>query len=145
MLRTGVPFTVQRRVSFVDCDPAGIAYTGRLVDIAIQSIEVFWHAVLDGQGWYELQEEHGLGMPFVQLESRFRSPVTPRGLLDCTVEPVALGRSSVSFCVTAQQDGLHCFELRSVSAFVAIRDRAPTPIPDWVRSAFRRYYPALSQ
>ncbi|MDR3440195.1 acyl-CoA thioesterase [Telmatospirillum sp.] len=137
-------FSWRRKVSFVDCDPAKIAYTGRLVGIAIEAIEVFWESVLDGQSWYALQEEHGLGMPFVRLESSFQSPVTPMAPLDCVVTPVRLGTSSVALRVSARQQDRHCYELHSVSSFVSIRDLKAIAIPDWIRAALVRHYPALN-
>lgn len=35
----GTPFVWQRRVGFGDCDPAQIAYTGRIPDFALEAID----------------------------------------------------------------------------------------------------------
>lgn len=105
-------------VTWGDCDPARIAYTGRLPEFALQAINAWWEHYLDGDGWYQMELDRGFGTPFVHLSLDFRSPVTPRHRLKCQVEPVRLGEKSIEFRVLARQDGVLCFEGRFVCVFV---------------------------
>ncbi|MBT0779292.1 hypothetical protein [Paracoccus sp. pheM1] len=69
-------FVWQRRVGFGDCDPALIAYTGRIADFALEALDAFWDDLLDGRGWYHMNVHQGYGMPFVRMEYEFAAPIT---------------------------------------------------------------------
>jgi 4-hydroxybenzoyl-CoA thioesterase len=75
-------FTHTIRVGWGDCDPARIAYTGRLPAFALEAIDAWWEHHLGG-GWYQMELDHGIGTPFVHMSLDFRAPVTPRHRLEC--------------------------------------------------------------
>ncbi len=104
-------------VTWGDCDPARIVYTGRLPWFALDAINAWWMNHL-GQGWYEMELDRNVGTPFVRLEMDFRSPVTPRHPLRCYVWPTRLGKSSITFRVDGEQDGKICFSTKTVSVFI---------------------------
>lgn len=106
------------RVTWGDCDPAKIAYTGRLPWFALDAINAWWEAQLGGDGWFEMELDRNVGTPFVRLEMDFSSPVTPRHTLVCRVWPVKLGETSITFRVDGMQDGKLCFSTRTVSVFI---------------------------
>ena len=143
--RSDDPFVHVIRVSWADCDPALIAYTGHIPGFALEAIDVWWeHHV--GIDWYRLNVDHGLSTPFVHLDIDFRSPVTPRHPLQCTVDLVKLGNSSVTFAVGGVQDERLCFESRFVCVFVETRTLAKMPIPSEIRAAVaHRERPNLSR
>jgi 4-hydroxybenzoyl-CoA thioesterase len=120
-------------VGWGDCDPAKIAYSGRIPAWALEAIEGWWRAHLDGDGWYQMELDRGFGTPFVHMEMDFRSPITPRHPLVCTVTPVRLGESSISFGVTGGQDGVVCFESLFVCAFVVSGSLETRSVPAEVR------------
>ncbi|MEM8796774.1 MAG: thioesterase family protein [Pseudomonadota bacterium] len=111
-------FRHEIRVTWADCDPADIAYTGRIPYFALDSIDAWWEHHL-GHGWFQMRKDLGLGTPFVHMDLDFRSPLTPRHRLICEVMPNRLGVSSVGFSVRGFQDGTLCFEGNFVSVFVA--------------------------
>ncbi len=104
-------------ISWGDCDPANIVYTGRLPWFALDAINSWWEKQLDGDGWFQMEVDRNVGTPFVRLEMDFHKPVTPRHDLVCHVWPVHLGNTSVAFRVDGEQDGNTCFSSRSVSVF----------------------------
>ena len=125
------------RVTWGDCDPARIAYTARLPWFALDAIDGWWAAHLDGDGWYQMELDRGVGTPFVKLEMDFSHPVTPRHPLICHVWPVRIGTTSVAFRVDASQDGTLCFRTRTVSVFIepgAFRKRTP---PEEIRAVVK--------
>ena len=89
-------FSYRIRVGWGDCDPAQIAYTARLPDFGLQTIDAWWEALM-GYGWYEMNRDKGFGTPFVHLSCDFRAPVTPRHPLICKLKPVKLGTRSLEF------------------------------------------------
>ena len=122
-------FVHEIRVGWGDCDPARIAYTGPLPGFALQAIDAWWEHQLDGDGWYQMELDRGTGTPFVHMSIDFRSPVTPRHRLACSVWPVALGQKSVTFRVEARQDGTLCFEGKFVCVFIEPSDFSAKPAP----------------
>ena len=98
------PFVHEIRVTWGDCDPARIAYTGRLPVFALDAINAWWEAHLDGDGWFQLELDRNVGTPFVNLAMDFRSPVTPRHRLMCHVWPQRLGEKSITFRVDGYQN-----------------------------------------
>lgn len=128
------PFEHEIHVSWGDCDPARIAYTGRLPEFALRAINAWWEHHLGGDGWYQMELDRGLGTPFVHLSLDFQSPVTPRHRLMCEVWPAKLGTSSIEFHVTGRQDGVTCFKGRFVCVFTRAADFTKQPAPPDIRA-----------
>ncbi len=128
------PFEHEIRVAWGDCDPAKIAYTGRIPGWALESIDSWWEAHLDGDGWYQIELDRGFGTPFVHMDLDFRSPITPRHRLICTVQPVRLGDSSISFHVEGFQNGTLCFEGNFICVFVDSKTFTKRAAPPEVRA-----------
>jgi 4-hydroxybenzoyl-CoA thioesterase len=136
-------FVWQRRVGFGHCDPARIAYTGRMPEFALEAIDAFWEAQLDDDNWFRMNVDQSIGTPFVHMEFDFKAPITPRAALQCHVEPASLGNISVTFKVTGAQDGRECFVAQFVSVFVASPEPSKIRVPERIRAALGSAYPAL--
>jgi len=130
-----VEFVWRRRVGFGDCDPAQIAYTGRIAEFALEALDAFWEDLLDGEGWFSMNVEAGYGMPFVHMEYDFRRPIVPPEPLFCHVAPEQIGKSSVTMTVRGMQRAQAAFEARFVSVFVKRSDLSKIEIPGHVRAA----------
>jgi 4-hydroxybenzoyl-CoA thioesterase len=111
------PFVHRIRVRWSNCDPAKIAYTGHIPGWALEAIDAWWehHTGLD---WYRINLDRNIGTPFVHMTMDFRSPVTPRHLLECEVTLKKLGSRSITHAVRAFQAGVLCFEGEFVAVFV---------------------------
>ena len=134
------PFVHEIRVTWGDCDPAQIAYTGRLPWFALDAINAWWEEHLGG-GWFQMELDRNVGTPFVSLSMDFTSPVTPRHRLLCEVWPSRLGDKSITFTVVGRQDGVECFKGSFTSVFI-IADQfksqsAPPEIRDLVSPLIR--------
>jgi 4-hydroxybenzoyl-CoA thioesterase len=127
------PFVHRITVRWADCDPAEIAYTGRLPYFALEAIESWWVEAV-GLDWFAMHAERNYGAPFVHIDLDFRAPVTPRFPLDCEVTPTRLGKSSIAFRVVGRQDGQLCFEGNFVSAFVTSKPFAGRTTPPEIRA-----------
>ncbi|PHP67668.1 thioesterase [Zhengella mangrovi] len=126
-------FTHEIRVGWADCDPAQIAYTGRIPYFALEAIDAWWDAKV-GDDWFRMNIDKGYGTPFVHLSVDFRSPVTPRHRLQCQVRLMRLGDSSIRFSVEGYQDGTLCFEGQFVEVFVDAKTHlTKIKAPDFVR------------
>ncbi|MCF8480954.1 MAG: acyl-CoA thioesterase [Rhodospirillum sp.] len=136
-------FIWRRRIGFGDCDPARIAYTGRIPDFALEAIDAFWEANLNGLNWYRMVMDEHYGMPIVHMEMDMSAPITPRHLLDCRVMPLRLGRTSIEFSVRGDQNGQVRFEARFVCVCVDNASFRKIPVPKAVRTCLEDRYPAL--
>lgn len=128
-------------VTWGDCDPARIVYTGRLPWFALDAINNWWETHLGGDGWFQMELDRNIGTPFVRLEMDFRHPVTPRHRLVCHVWPVGLGETSVAFRVDGEQDNRLCFSTRTVSVFITADAFRKQPPPDDIRKVVERHLP----
>jgi acyl-CoA thioesterase FadM len=128
------------RVQWSDCDPARIAFTGRIPYFALEAIDAWWQAHV-GEDWYVMNIDRDVGSPFVHLSIDFRAPVTPRHLLECRVRLLRIGESSVRFSVRGLQGGTLCFEGEFVEAFVATSAHRKMPIPQWIREKLKTLAP----
>ncbi|RDD70055.1 acyl-CoA thioesterase [Paracoccus versutus] len=138
-------FVWQRRVGFGDCDPALIAYTGRIADFALEALDAFWDDLLDGRGWYHMNVHQGYGMPFVRMEYEFAAPITTKAPLMCYVTPELIGKTSVTMRVEGRQSGRTCFNGRFVSVFTETESMQKISVPASVRSAFEARFPSNSR
>lgn len=121
-------------VTWGDCDPARIVYTGRLPWFALDAINAWWEDKLGGDGWFQMEIDRNVGTPFVRMEMDFAAPVTPRHALKCRVWPVRLGETSITFRVDGMQDGTLCFSGLFTSVFiVADQFKKQTP-PEEIRA-----------
>lgn len=127
------PFIHEVRVGWGDCDPAGIAYTGRLPWFALDAINAWWEAHTGGDGWYQLELDRNIGTPFVHLSMDFRAPVTPRHRLMCEVWPSRLGTSSITFSMLGRQSDTLCFEGTFTCVFIIADQFKSQPAPPDLR------------
>ena len=134
-------FVCERRVGFGDCDPALIAYTGKIADFALEALDRFWETILDGEGWFQMNVDKGYGMPFVRMEYDFHHPIRPGPPLVLRVRPVKLGTTSICMMVEGEQRGTGCFTARFVSVFVDRNRKTKITIPPHIRAVMTARWP----
>ena len=128
------PFVHPVNVTWGDCDPARIAYTARLPAFALEAINGWWEAHLDGDGWYQMELDRNVGTPFVKMEMEFFSPVTPRHTLMCETFPTRLGNKSITFTVRGRQNDTLCFEGSFTCVFTIADAFRSQTVPDDLRA-----------
>ena len=86
-------------VEFNHCDPAGIVFYPRYFEMTNAAVESLFRDGLR-HPFARLMAE-GAGVPTARIEVDFRAPSRLGDRLDLAVDVVALGRSSVTFRITA--------------------------------------------
>ncbi len=132
------PFVHSITVGWGDCDPAQIAYTANVLTWGMKALEA-WCDLCLGVNWFELNMDHGIGTPFVHLSYDLTAPVTPRGMLECTIYIRRIGRSSLHQIIEGRQSGRLCFTGKMTSVFVAAANMKPIPIPPNMRQSIQLY------
>ena len=125
-------FSHNIKVRWADCDPANIAYTGTLANFSLEAIDAWWEKHT-GSGWYEMNIEKNIGLPFVHMSIDFMHPVTPKHLLECQVKLIKLGTNSIRFEVVGFQKNTVCFTGEFVEALVDSKAHKKTPMPNDLR------------
>ena len=126
------PFSIKRMVRWGDCDPAGIIYSPRVFDYAIEAVEA-WNREVLGVSWTKLIGEMGMGAPMVRAECDYLHPPKPDQELEIDVRIERLGRSSLTYLVRGFDGNRDYFRVQLVSCFVARPEFKSTEIPPPLR------------
>jgi len=138
-----VPFLVYRKVAWGDCDPAGITYTPKTLEYAVEAVGDFFREMLD-ISWYELNRNKGMGQPFVHTEVDFMLPLRADERFTMQVRVEKLGHASVSWHVTGRNTAdKNCFVARLVACFLDREKHQPIPIPGQWRQRLAEYMTAF--
>ena len=136
-----IGFEHEIRVTWADCDPANIVYTGRVPMFALDAINAWWETHT-GNGWYQMELDRNVGTPFVSMNIDFRAPITPRHRLYCEVWPSRLGETSVEFKVVGRQAGSTCFEGSFTSVFIEADKFSKAKPPQDLRDLILSHIPS---
>ncbi len=127
-------YNVTRRVSWGECDPAGIIYTPRALDFGAETLEAWIRDVL-GITWFEMNTKMGLGMPTVRVEIDYVGVLAVDAEVTCTLTVERLGNSSLTSRVTAHDGaGQDFFHVTLVSCLVEKPAFKALPWPDDLRA-----------
>ncbi|WP_170165081.1 acyl-CoA thioesterase [Inmirania thermothiophila] len=132
------PFRVRRRVGWGACDPAGIIYTPRGVEFAVEVLEAWWREVLEVP-WPVLLDALQGGSPIVHLELDYRRPLRPEDELTMTLWLEAIGGASARYRVRGEVAGETAFECVLVAVSIDRARFRARRIPDALRARMERY------
>ncbi|WP_366556219.1 acyl-CoA thioesterase [Aquibaculum sediminis] len=119
-------FRRNRRVRFSHCDPAGIVYYPRYLDLCNSLVE----------DWFT----EGLGLPTVHLQCDFRKPSMLGETLEMTLQVEAVGSSSVAlFILTQGAEKDPRFAARIVLVCTSLESHCAISLPADIREAIDHY------
>lgn len=124
-----VHFRFAQKVLFKHCDPAGIVFYPRFVEMINDAVEALFDQMLD---WPFEHMHPGAGVPTAALDIQFKAPCRHGDLLDLKLTVMAFGRTSMSLKTHAVCDD----ETRFVAnqTLVCVNSEArPNPWPEHVR------------
>ena len=140
-----IPYVHQHQIHWGDTDAAGIVYTVRFVDFAMQAIETAF-GTITGISWYRLNNEQRLGTPFNRIEMDIKAPLTPEHQLASTVRITRLGASAIDFQVEGRRsDGVLSYQARFSCCIADTETLKPVPMPEAMRETINRYRTAVGQ
>jgi 4-hydroxybenzoyl-CoA thioesterase len=128
-------------IRFAHCDPAGIVFYPRYVELCNEVVED-WFADGLGVSFEELHQRRHLGVPAVRLEVAFVAPSRIGDVLSFQLRVLELGRTSASLRIDARCGGEE--RVRFDLKIVQIDLGTGRPIPwdeDW-RARLRPYLAA---
>ena len=125
-------FTGRYRIRFAHCDPAGIAYFPRCLELSDMAVEDWTEAFL-GVPRAELHLERGLGLPTVELHTSFTAVSRLGDWLDISITVEEVGRTSVTLAINATCKGEPRFTMTSKQVLMDLRATRATAWPAELR------------
>ncbi len=140
------PFRETHVIRWGDCDPAGIIYTPRVLDHAMEALES-WYLAVPQVDWFRLNHELGLGAPTVRTEIDFLKVLRPDDRLTVEVHVTRLGNASLEFLIpgVGEADGETYFRVRLTACFIKRPEMRATRVPEPYRSRIAAYRDACQQ
>ena len=139
-----LPFTIRRTVKWGECDPAGIVYTPRFLDYAIEAAEA-WFKEITGYHWNTTRQEMALGSPMVHCSLDFYHPLRPEDVFDLSVALERLSRATYQLGIAGHDmAGTHCFQAKLVGALVSYETKKAVRIPAEFRARMEAYAEACA-
>lgn len=124
-------FRVSFPLRFAHCDPAGIGYYPRYLELCDAAIEEWTEAVI-GASRRTMHMELKLGLPTVDLRAQFARPSRLGDLLDIDIAVRSIGRSSIELGADVSCGGEPRFRIEFTQVLTCIETMRAKPWPgDW--------------
>ena len=131
-------FRCQKLIRFSHCDPAGIVFYPRYIELCVEAVEDWFGQGL-GVSFWALHEEHRLGIPAVHLDVNFITPSRHGDLLDFLLSVAHIGNSSMTLDVIVECEGQRRFRERIVVVMVSLDTMRSVPITESWRLKFATF------
>jgi acyl-CoA thioesterase FadM len=131
-------WSAPRTVRFSDCDPAGIVYTPRFIDMVNGVIEDFFNEELQ-INYYEMIGAKRVGLGYASVDTDFFKPSFMGDRLTFTPIVVHIGRSSAIFLVHCHRGADEIMRCRLVMVTTSLNTNAAISMPIELREALVAY------
>jgi 4-hydroxybenzoyl-CoA thioesterase len=129
------PYRSEILVRFAHCDPAGIVFYPRYLEMFNNLVEDWCRE--NDIPFAELHGGRGMGLPTAHLEVDYLAPSHMGDVLKAELTVRAVGRSSISVDIVLRgADGADRVRGNVVLVLIDATTRRPIPIPPDVRSRF---------
>lgn len=132
-----LPFTIQQRVRWSDCDPLGIIWYGAY----LKYFESAEHDMMRASGlpYDTLRVERGIQLPRRAFQVEFHSPAQMDEMLDIDVGISKIGQSSIAYVFAAYRASDRTLRATATLTVVAVKASKGAlekrDLPDWLREA----------
>ncbi len=135
------PYIMPIEIGFKHCDPAGIVFYPRYVEMINDTVE-HWFKYGLRAGFASLHGERKIAVPTANLQCDFKAPSRLGEQLNAALSVAKLGRSSLSLDVVlsgAEPAGTLRMSAKLVIVCVDMDGLKPIEIPADIRAAAGRY------
>jgi 4-hydroxybenzoyl-CoA thioesterase len=141
-------FTINERVTFKHCDPAGLVYHPHFVEMVCDTVEAFFADVV-GWPYKQMHGSDNYAVPTININMDMKSPAYHQDELILSLTIVHLGNSSVKFNVICTAESDEAEKFNAVATLVLIKrtedgnggnnGMTPVPWPDHIRAKMQEY------
>ncbi len=121
-------FRVSYPLRFAHCDPAGIAFYPRCLELCDAAVED-WTPAVFGDDRRAMHMGKGLGLPTVSLAATFTAPSKLGDRLDFAVQLTRVGNSSIDLEVEVSCEGEPRFSVRLTQVLIDLATGVSQPWP----------------
>jgi len=133
-------FETTRTLRFGDCDPAGIAYFPSYFHFLNGVTEEWWARL--GFPWRNLIQERRIGLPTVQLDTRFLAPGFMGDELTFALEIKELGSRSMTLDYKVSRNGTPLWQATQVVVATSLDTHKSINWPDDILAVLRSFQEA---
>nr|WP_067298846.1 hotdog domain-containing protein [Marinobacterium profundum] len=134
-------FQKEEVIRFRHCDPAGIVFYPRYLEILNDTVEDWFQAM--GFAFRDMQARFGAGVPTVNLNITFSKPCRQSDRLRLLLSCLRVGDSSFEIKISGWCAGESILDAQLVLCFSAIGDRVgKVSIPPQIRQQLLKYMSA---
>jgi 4-hydroxybenzoyl-CoA thioesterase len=130
-------FETTRILRFGDCDPAGIAYFPSYFHFLNGVAEEWWERL--GYSWRDLIQRRRVGLPTVQLDTRFLAPGFMGDSLLFSLEIASLGSRSLTLEYQVFRDDTLLWRATQVVVATSLDTHQSIAWPDDIRAALQSF------
>lgn len=134
-------FRKDKLIRFSHCDPAGIGFYPRYVELINEVVED-WCREGVGVSYRDLHEGHGLGLPAVRLEVDYLAPSRYGDVLNFALSVLRIGNSSMTLDVRAFAGDSERLRAKLTVVLTALGALRAVPIEGEWRARFSTYLAA---
>ncbi|EPC01854.1 hypothetical protein L861_19580 [Litchfieldella anticariensis FP35 = DSM 16096] len=127
-----MPYITRRKVRFQHCDPAAIVFYPRYFEMINSVIEDYFAEVVEVD-FRAMHVERHVGVPTVSIETHFHAPSHLGDELEFSLEPTAVGTTSLTLSIRACCGDEARLSCQSTLVFVDMDSGRPIPWPDAMR------------
>jgi len=131
-------FRIRKLIRFAHCDPAGIGFYPRYVELVNEVVEDWCRDGLEVD-FHTLHEVHRLGLPTVRLEMEFMLPSRYGEVLEFSLVVLRIGASSMTIEVRASAEDKLRFRGELVVILMSLETMKAVPIDEQWRPGFERW------
>ncbi len=127
-------YSIEQKVLFKHCDPAGIVFYPRYFEMMNDCVELFFADVLQ---WPFEELLKTAGAPTAEISTRFLAPSRHGDTLQLSLTVTSLGTSSIGVSIDAHCDDQLRFQTRSRLVHVGTDGRSapwPQPVRDMIET-----------
>jgi 4-hydroxybenzoyl-CoA thioesterase len=135
-------FTLQQKVRFQHCDPAGIVFYPRYFEMINTTVEE-WFAQRLGVPFETLHGPLGAAVPTASISVDFQAPSRLGEVLEFRLRPTRIGRSSVGLSIEAYCGAEKRLSMESTLVFTKEGASKPEPWPKDLRARISQELGAL--
>jgi len=126
-------FTLQQKVRFQHCDPAGIVFYPRYFEMINTTVEE-WFAQRLRVPFEMLHGPLGAAVPTASINVAFHAPSRLGDVLDFRLKPTRIGRSSVGLSIEAYCGSEKRLSMESTLVFTRAGANGPDSWPEDIRA-----------
>jgi len=131
-------FRCEKLIRFAHCDPAGIVFYPRYVELFAEVVEDWFEQALD-YGYATMHKDDRLGVPVVRLEVDYLAPSRLGERIRFELRVNRIGRASIDLALDGFCGAQHRLTGRQVIVVMDLDRGSAQPVPECLRDKIARF------